>query len=59
MTLDHVSLARQVNLAFEKLGGELTGMSAGTIVLQIRENRIGKFGIRYLPQECGEHMQEE
>ena len=59
MTLDHVSLARQVNLAFEQLGGELTGMSAGTIVLQIRENRVGRFGIRYLPQECGEHMQEE
>lgn len=54
MKLEHVSLARQVNLALEKLDGELTGMSAGTIVLQIRDDKVGRFGIRHLPVECGE-----
>ncbi len=54
MILDQVSLARQVNLALEKLDGELTGMSAGTIVLQIRDDKVGRFGIRHLPVNCGE-----
>jgi hypothetical protein len=51
--MDQISLARQVNLALERLTGELTGMSAGTIVLQIRNDEVGKFGIRHLPVECG------
>lgn len=52
MLEEHVSLARQVDLALEKLGPELTGMSAGTIVLQVRNDEIGKFGIRHLPMDC-------
>jgi hypothetical protein len=51
--LEQVSLARQVDLALEQLDGELTGMSAGTIVIQVRNDEIGKFGIRHLPVECG------
>jgi hypothetical protein len=51
--LEQVSLARQVDLALEQLEGELTGLSAGTIVLQIRNDEIGKFGIRHLPVDCG------
>lgn len=57
--MDQVSLARQVNLALERLDGELTGMSAGTIVLQIREDRVGRFGIRHLPVACGESYGEQ
>lgn len=55
--MEHVSLARQVDLALERLEGELTGMSAGTIVLQIRNDEIGKFGIRHLPIDCGDRDQ--
>lgn len=55
MVLKDVSLIRQVDVALEQLEGELRGMSAGTIVLQIRENSVGKFGIRHLPMDCGEH----
>jgi len=56
--LNPVSLAREVNLALERLDGELTGMSAGTIVLQIRDDKVGRFGIRHLPVECGAWKQE-
>lgn len=52
--MEQVSLARQVDLALEQLESELTGMSAGTIVLQIRNDEIGKFGIRHLPVDCGD-----
>ena len=51
--MSQVSLARQVSLALEQLEGELTGMTAGTIVLQIRNDEVGKFGIRHLPIDCG------
>ncbi len=51
--MEQVSLARQVDLALEKLGAELIGMSAGTIVMQVRNDEIGKFGIRHLPMDCG------
>ncbi|MFC5702881.1 O-methyltransferase [Cohnella faecalis] len=54
MGLSDVSLARQVDIALEKLEGELKGLTAGTIVLQIREDTIGKFGIRHLPMDCEE-----
>ena len=54
MTLNQISLARQIDLALEKLGGELKGMTAGTIVLQIREDSVGRFGIRHLPVDCAD-----
>jgi hypothetical protein len=53
MTLEQVPLARQVDVALEKLGGELKGLTAGTIVLQIRDDTVGRFGIRHLPVDCG------
>jgi len=52
MTLEGISLARQVDVALEKLGAELKGMTAGTIVLQIRDDSVGRFGIRHLPVDC-------
>jgi len=54
MLEEQLSLARQVTLALEKLSPELIGMSAGTIVFQVRNDEIGKFGIRHLPMDCGE-----
>jgi len=56
MTSSQVSLARQIDVALEKLGGELKGMTAGTIVLQIREDSVGRFGVRHLPVDCGDRM---
>lgn len=53
MSLEQVSLARQVDVALEQLGGELMGLIAGTIVMQIRNDTIGRFGIRHLPVDCG------
>jgi len=53
MTSSQIPLARQVDVALEKLGGELKGMTAGTIVLQIRDDSVGRFGIRHLPVDCG------
>jgi hypothetical protein len=53
MTLEQVPLARQVDVALEQLGGELKGLTAGTIVIQIRNDTVGRFGIRHLPVDCG------
>lgn len=57
MTLGQIPLARQVDVALEKLGGELKGLTAGTIVLQIRDDAVGRFGIRHLPVDCGSQEQ--
>ncbi|QJD88145.1 O-methyltransferase [Cohnella herbarum] len=58
MTLEQqIPLGRQVDVALEKLGGELKGMSAGTIVLQIRDDAVGRFGIRHLPVDCQDKEQ--
>ena len=44
---DQLSLARQVDLVFKELEAELRGMTSGTVFIQIRNNAIGKFGIRH------------
>lgn len=49
-----VPLARQVDMAFQQMEGELKGMTAGTIVLQVRNDTVGKFGIRHLPVDLAE-----
>lgn len=46
---DEISLARQVDMVFKELGEELAGLSSGTVFLQIRNNTVGKFGIRHNP----------
>ncbi len=47
MKMDELPLARQVDLAFRQMYKELSLLSDGTVFLQIRNNRIGKFGIRH------------
>lgn len=49
MHSEQVPLIRQVDMALQQLENELKGMTAGTIVLQIRNDTVGKFGIRHLP----------
>ncbi|GAA0136536.1 hypothetical protein YSY43_33770 [Paenibacillus sp. YSY-4.3] len=46
---DQLSLARQVDMVFKELEAELSGMTSGTVFIQIRNNAIGKFGIRHNP----------
>lgn len=46
---DQVSLARQLDLVFKELNGELLGLHSGVVFVQIRNNVIGKFGIRHHP----------
>ena len=47
-------LARQVDVALRQMEEELKGLSAGTIVMQIRNDMVGKFGIRHLPLDYEE-----
>lgn len=51
MVLDQVPLARQLELVFTQLKDELTQLTSGTVFVQIRNNVIGKFGIRHFPLE--------
>lgn len=46
---DQLSLARQLDMVFRELDTELSAMTSGIIFIQIRNNAIGKFGIRHNP----------
>lgn len=58
---EQLSLARQVDLVFKELQEELSGLSSGTVFMQIRNNVIGKFGIRHNPLSgrCGSFNEEQ
>ncbi|MGG4403143.1 O-methyltransferase [Paenibacillus amylolyticus] len=49
MKIDELSLARQLDLVFKELDHELSGLDSGIVFVQIRNNVIGKFGIRHNP----------
>ncbi|OMF64894.1 O-methyltransferase [Paenibacillus sp. FSL R5-0766] len=49
MKIDELSLARQLDLVFKELDRELSGLDSGVVFVQIRNNVIGKFGIRHNP----------
>lgn len=49
MKTEHLSLARQIDLVFHELQEELSGLNSGTVFVQIRNNIIGKFGVRHHP----------
>ncbi|OMF22219.1 O-methyltransferase [Paenibacillus sp. FSL H8-0548] len=51
MQMDSVSLARQVEFVFRQLEGELTNATAGTVLINIRNNAVGKFGVKHHPIE--------
>ncbi len=46
MNMDAMSLARQVDFVFKQLEEELVNSPAGTVMIHIRNNAIGKFGLR-------------
>ncbi|WP_151737187.1 O-methyltransferase [Paenibacillus tengchongensis] len=49
LSTEQLSLARQIDLVFKELQEELSGLTSGTVFIQIRNNAIGKFGIRHNP----------
>ncbi|MGE6574315.1 O-methyltransferase [Paenibacillus xylanexedens] len=49
MKIDELSLARQLDMVFKELDNELSGLDSGVVFVQIRNNVIGKFGIRHNP----------
>lgn len=51
MRANSMSLASQINYIFEQLEDELLNATAGTVVIQIRNNEVGKFGVRHNPIE--------
>ncbi|KAF6614559.1 O-methyltransferase, partial [Paenibacillus sp. EKM208P] len=44
-----LSLARQMDIVLKELDNELAGLSSGIVFVQIRNNVVGKFGIRHNP----------
>ena len=48
-------LARQIDYVFRQLETELTHASAGTVLIHIRNNTVGKYGIRHNPIELKKH----
>ncbi|MFC5653570.1 O-methyltransferase [Paenibacillus solisilvae] len=51
MNLDEKPLARQVEFVFKQLEEELLHTSAGTVIIQVRNNVVGKYGVRHNPIE--------
>ncbi|BBH21702.1 hypothetical protein Back11_30470 [Paenibacillus baekrokdamisoli] len=51
MNLDAMPLARQVDYVFKQLEEELLHTTAGTVIIQVRNNVVGKFGVRHNPIE--------
>lgn len=51
MIANQLPLARQVDIVFQQIFDELQYLSSGTVFLHIRDNVVGKFGIRHEPIE--------
>ena len=54
MKAEQLPLGRQLELVFKEIQPELNHLQSGTLSIQIRENVVGKFGIRHLPIESRE-----
>lgn len=51
-----MNLARQLSRVFEELEPELLGLSGGTMVVCIRNDAIGKFGIKHDAMESKDEV---
>ncbi|HEY0827134.1 MAG TPA: O-methyltransferase [Bacilli bacterium] len=47
MILKLLPLTRQIDLVFKEVGEELANLSSGIVFVQICNNQMGKFGVRY------------
>ncbi|WP_235550447.1 O-methyltransferase [Paenibacillus sp. Soil750] len=52
--MEQFTLARQIDVVFRKIKDELSHVNSGTVFVHIRNNEIGKFGIKHLPFESSE-----
>ena len=50
------SLAKQIEFVFRQLEQELTGATAGTILIHVRNNVVGKFGVKHHPLHIEENI---
>lgn len=49
MDVSYLTLEEQIDIVFRKMANELLSVTSGTVIVHIRENKIGKFGIRHNP----------
>jgi len=49
MLIEQMPLTRQLEMVFRALKDELASLASGTIFVQIRNNLIGKFGVKHFP----------
>ena len=49
MIIEQMPLTRQLEMVFRTLKDELASLASGTIFVQIRNNLIGKFGVKHDP----------
>jgi hypothetical protein len=49
--VEELSLSKQVEVVFKEIEEELSHLSSGMVFLQIRNNVVGKFGIKHFPLE--------
>lgn len=54
--MSEVTLARQLDFVFRQLEPELIGAVAGTVLIHVRNNTVGKFGIKHHPIEIKEEQ---
>jgi hypothetical protein len=54
MSLEYMSLVRQMDTVIRTLFDELRYLTSGTVFVQIRNDSIGKFGIKHDPIEMGQ-----
>ena len=52
--MEQMTLGRQIDMVFRKIKEELSNVNSGTVFVHIRNNEIGKFGIKHLPFESSE-----
>lgn len=49
MIIKNIPLPKQLDMVFNQIKDELSNLDAGTIVIQIRNDVIGKFGVKHNP----------
>ncbi len=54
MFMEQMSLARQIDLVFRQVMEELGSVSSGIVFVQIRNNMVGKFGLKHDPIDTKE-----
>lgn len=51
MHLEHISLSRQMDMVIRTMQEELRYLSSGTVFVQIRNDLVGKYGVKHEPIE--------